>query len=420
MVCFLWKLNFILAFSNRKKGGIMTQISLKDIFSNYASKKPIFRDKDTLSIRFTPENVPHRDEQINQLALILAPVLRNEKPSNVFIYGKPGTGKTLVAKKVAANLEVAAQSNNLKIIYLNCKMRKITDTEYRLLAQLIEFFGEKVPYTGLPTSELYTRFFKLLESSQQNVVLVLDEIDSLVDKIGSLFLYNLTRVNQDLERTKVTLVGISNNISFLENLDSRVKSSLSEEELVFPPYNATEIKDILAERSRMAFHQETITDAAIAKCAALAAQEHGDARKAIDLLRVAGETAERIGSVQVKEEHVDIAQNKVDTDRYIETIRTQPKQSKIVLKAILEIYRKNAKAVQTGDVYDLYGRICQKNNIKPLTQRRVSDLISELDTFGIVSTVNISKGRYGRTRKINLNLSGTVVAKVEEMLSKEL
>jgi len=420
MVCFLWKLNFILAFSNRKKGGIMAQISLKDIFSNYASKKPIFRDKDTLSIRFTPENVPHRDEQINQLALILAPVLRNEKPSNVFIYGKPGTGKTLVAKKVAANLEVAAQSNNLKIIYLNCKMRKITDTEYRLLAQLIEFFGEKVPYTGLPTSELYTRFFKLLESSQQNVVLVLDEIDSLVDKIGSLFLYNLTRVNQDLERTKVTLVGISNNISFLENLDSRVKSSLSEEELVFPPYNATEIKDILAERSRMAFHQETITDAAIAKCAALAAQEHGDARKAIDLLRVAGETAERIGSVQVKEEHVDIAQNKVDTDRYIETIRTQPKQSKIVLKAILEIYRKNAKAVQTGDVYDLYGRICQKNNIKPLTQRRVSDLISELDTFGIVSTVNISKGRYGRTRKINLNLSGTVVAKVEEMLSKEL
>jgi len=420
MVCFFWKLNFILASSNRKKGGIMAQVSLKDIFSNYASKKPIFRDKDTLSIRFTPENVPHRDEQINQLALILAPVLRDEKPSNIFIYGKPGTGKTLVAKKVAANLEIAAESNKLKVIYLNCKMRKITDTEYRLLAQLIEFFGGKVPYTGLPTSELYSRFFKLLESSEQNVVLVLDEIDSLVDKIGSMFLYNLTRVNQDLERTKVTLVGISNNIAFLENLDSRVKSSLSEEELIFPPYNATEIKDILAERSRMAFHPETISDAAIAKCAALAAQEHGDARKAIDLLRVAGETAERIGSMQVKEEHVDIAQNKVDTDRYIETIRTQPKQSKIVLKAILEIYKKNAKSVQTGDVYDLYGRICQKNNIKPLTQRRVSDLISELDTFGIVSTVNISKGRYGRTRKINMNLSGTVVAKVEDMLSKEL
>ncbi len=420
MVCFLWKLNFILITSKRKKGGIMAQVSLKDIFSGYASKRPIFKDKDTLSIRFTPENIPHRDEQINQLAHILGPVLRNEKPSNIFIYGKPGTGKTLVAKKVTANLEIAAESKNLKIIYLNCKMRKITDTEYRLLAQLIEFFGEKVPYTGLPTSELYSRFYRLLDSSEQNVILILDEIDSLVDKIGSLFLYNITRINQEMEKTKITLVGISNNISFLENLDSRVKSSLSEEELIFPPYNATEIKDILTERSRMAFHQETITDAAIAKCAALAAQEHGDARKAIDLLRVAGETAERIGSSQVKEEHVDIAQNKVDTDRYIETVRTQPKQSKIVLKAILEIYKKNAKSVQTGDVYDLYGRICQKNNIKPLTQRRVSDLISELDTFGIVSTVNISRGRYGRTRKINVNLSGTVVSKIEEMLSKEL
>ncbi len=420
MVCFLWNLNFILVSSNRREGGIMTQVSLKDIFSSYTSKKPIFKDKDTLSIRFTPENIPHRDEQINQLAHILAPVLRNEKPSNIFIYGKPGTGKTLIAKKVTANLEIAAVSNNLKIIYLNCKMRKVTDTEYRLLAQLIEFFGEKVPYTGLPTNELYNRFYRLLDSSQQNVVLVLDEIDSLVDKIGSQFLYSITRVNQEMEKTKITLVGIANNISFLENLDSRVKSSLSEEELIFPPYNATEIKDILTERSRMAFHQETITDAAIAKCAALAAQEHGDARKAIDLLRVAGETAERIGSVQVKEEHVDIAQNKVDTDRYIEIIRSQPKQSKIVFKAILELYKKNAKSVQTGDVNDIYAKICQKNNIKPLTQRRVSDLISELDTFGIVSTVNISKGRYGRTRKINVNLSGTVVAKIEEMLSKEL
>jgi cell division control protein 6 len=399
---------------------MMTQVSLKDIFSGYATKKPIFKDKDTLSIRFTPENIPHRDEQINQLAHILGPVLRNEKPSNIFIYGKPGTGKTLIAKKVAANLEIAAESKSLKIIYLNCKMRKVTDTEYRLLAQLIEFFGEKVPYTGLPTSELYNRFYRLLDSSQQNIVLILDEIDSLVDKIGSLFLYNITRINQEMEKTKITMVGISNNISFLENLDSRVKSSLSEEELIFPPYNATEIKDILAERSKLAFNQETITDAAIAKCAAFAAQEHGDARKAIDLLRVAGETAERIGSSQVKEEHVDIAQNKIDTDRYIETVRTQPKQSKIVLKAILEIYKKNAKAVQTGDVYDLYGRLCQKNNIKPLTQRRVSDLISELDTFGIVSTMNISKGRYGRTRKINVNLSGTVVSKIEEILAREL
>jgi cell division control protein 6 len=117
---------------------------------------------------------------------------------------------------------------------------------------------------------------------------------------------------------------------------------------------------------------------------------------------------------------VDIAQNRVDMDRVMEVIRSQPKQSKIVIKSIIDLYRKSAKSVQTGDVYDLYGRICQKNNLKPLTQRRVSDLISELDTFGIVTTTNISKGRYGRTRKINVNLSGSVVSKIEELLSKEL
>ncbi len=399
----------------------MTQMSLKDVFTNYASKKPIFKDKDILSIKFNPENVPHREDQIHQLALILAPVLRNEKPSNVFIYGKPGTGKTLIAQKVIRTLQsLISPSVNLKTIYINCKMKKVTDTEYRLLAQLMEFFGEKVPYTGLPTNELYQRFYKALDQSQQNIVLVLDEIDFLVDKIGDGFLYNMTRMNQELEKTKVTIVGISNNIFFMENIDSRVKSSLSEEELIFPPYNANEIKDILTERSRLAFYQETITDAAIAKCAALAAQEHGDARKAIDLLRVAGETAERIESVQVREEHVDIAQSKVDTDRTIETIRSQPKQSKIVLKAVIDLYRKNARSIQTGDVYDHYAKICQRVNIRPLTQRRVSDLISELNTFGILNTVNISKGRYGRTRKINVNLSGSAVSKIEELLSKDL
>ncbi|MEM5812283.1 MAG: orc1/cdc6 family replication initiation protein, partial [Candidatus Aenigmatarchaeota archaeon] len=367
------------------------------------------------------DNIPHRNEQINQLAHILAPALRNEKPSNVFIYGKTGVGKTLVTEKVIKDLEEAAgQTGNLKIIYLNCKMRKVTDTEYRLLAQLIEFFGEKVPYTGLPTSELYNRFFKILDSSQKNLILVLDEIDFLVDKIGSEFLYNLTRINQNLEKTKVSIVGISNNLSFMEMLDPRVKSSLSEEELIFPPYNATELKDILTERAKLAFYENTITQAAIAKCAALAAQEHGDARKAIDMLRVAGEMAERLGSSQVREEHVDIAQNKVETDRHIETIKSQPKHSKIVLKAILDLYKKDAKAVQTGDVYDLYSKICQKNSIKPLTQRRVSDLISELDTLGIVNTLNISKGRYGRTRKINVNLSGTLITKINDLLSAEL
>ncbi len=396
----------------------MTQISLADIFQGYVKRKGIFKNKDTLSIAFTPENIPHREEEINQLGLILAPLLRNEKPSNIFIYGKTGTGKSLCMTHIIKKLNTEA-NGKVKTIYINCKMRRVSDTEYRLLSQLISFFGVEVPYTGLPTESLYNKFFALLEKEEKNVLLVLDEIDALVKKVGDGILYNLTRINQELRKTKLTIIGISNNISFIEDIDPRVKSSLSEEEVVFPPYNASQLRDILRERAELAFNPGVIAPGVIEKCSALAAQEHGDARKALDLLRVAGEVAERMGSERVLKEHVDMAEKKLDTDKTLEITKTQPRQSQCVLLSIIRLFRKGMKHIQTGDVYDLYTEICRANNLKILTQRRVSDLISELDMFGIVNSRVISKGRYGRTREIRLNLSNEMIDKIENFLREE-
>jgi cell division control protein 6 len=402
--------------------GIMAQKSLGEIFQGYVEKRPIFMQKDILTIQFTPENIPHRERQINQIGMILAPVLRHEKPSNVFIYGKTGTGKSLCTQYTTARLLEAARKNNngnIKVIYINCKMSKVSDTEYRMLSRLMLSFGVVVPFTGLPTNQLYNQFYRLLDEKQQNVIIILDEVDALINKIGDGVLYNLTRVNHDLKNSKLTLIGISNNISFINDLDPRVKSSLSEEEIVFPPYNANEIKDILTERVALAFNDGVISPSVIAKCSALAAQEHGDARKALDLLRVAGEIAERMGNKVVTEEHVDLAEKKLDKDKTIEIVQNQPKQSQCVLMSILRLFKGRSNGVQTGDIYDVYVDICRKNNLKPLTQRRVSDLISELDMFGIVNAKVISKGRYGRTREIKINLSNDIIEKIEKLFGTD-
>jgi cell division control protein 6 len=404
---------------------LMAQKSLGEIFQTYIEKRSIFKQKDILSIQFAPENIPHREKQINQIGMILAPVLRGEKPSNIFIYGKTGTGKSLCTRYTTTRLLEAARKNseagciNIKIIYINCKMSKVSDTEYRMLSQLMVNFGVEVPFTGLPTSQLYTQFYKLLDERGQNVIIILDEVDALVSKIGDGVLYNLTRINQDLKNSKLTLIGISNNISFINDLDPRVKSSLSEEEMVFPPYNANEIRDILTERVALAFNDGVISPSVIAKCSALAAQEHGDARKALDLLRVAGEIAERMGGRMVAEDHVDFAERKLDSDKTIEIVQNQPKQSQCVLIAMLKLFKNGSNGVQTGDIYDVYVDICRKNNLKPLTQRRVSDLISELDMFGIVNAKVISKGRYGRTREIKINLSREIIEKIEKLFSAD-
>ncbi|MEM5804307.1 MAG: ORC1-type DNA replication protein [Candidatus Aenigmatarchaeota archaeon] len=391
--------------------------NIQELFNQFMDAKPIITNRNALSISFTPETIPHREKQIADVARILAPALKGERPSNIFIYGRTGTGKSLVASRVAAELEKASRDSKIKIIYANCKMKHSADTEYRLIAYLAKELGEELPFTGLPTDQVYSAFFNLLDRQKQVMILIIDEIDALVRKTGDEVLYNLTRINQELKNSRVCVVGITNDLNFIDNLDPRVRSSLSEEELVFPPYNAVQLQDILKQRADMAFREGAVGDGVLAKCAALAAQEHGDARRALDLLRVAAELAERNGSDQIRIDHVDAAEDKIDTDRTIETIKAQPKQSKVVLYSIIQLAEKNSN-LDTGDVVDLYQTNCRRAGLKPLTQRRVSDLIAELDLFGIITTRVISKGRHGRTRTINLALSPPVIKKAKDCLEQ--
>jgi len=390
------------------------QTSLKNIFDNYIIHNNIFKNKKAITTTYNPENLPHRENEIKTIASILAPSLRNERPSNLFIYGKPGTGKTAVITYVVKKLEETSKNGNVKVLYVNCKMRKIADTEYRLIAHLTRKFGETVPITGLPTDYIYNLFFKTIDTKKRTIILVLDEIDVLFEKIGDEFLYNLVRGNENLENAQISIIGISNNLSFMNNIDPRVKSSLSEEEIIFHPYNAVKLQNILKERCDMVFYDGVVSDGVIEKCAALAAQEHGDARRALDLLRVAAEIAERSGAEKVEEKHVDVAESKIDKDRILEIVKSQPRQSQAVLWGILKL---NGEKTQTGDIYNLYTNICAENGLRPLTQRRVSDLISELDLLGIINAKVISKGRYGRTRTISVNLDKSLIEKIKDILT---
>ena len=390
-------------------------------FEQYLNQESVFLDKAVLSSSYLPEEVLYREEQVEEVAQILAPALRLMKPSNLFIYGKTGTGKTLSVKYVLRSMMIIAQQKALplKFIYLNCKLKRVADTEYRLIAQLIKEYGKEVPVTGLPTDEIYNIFYTLLDQEKQTLLLVLDEVDQLTKKIGDDILYNLTRINVELKRSQICLIGISNNLIFSENLDPRVKSSLSEEELVFPPYNALQIQDILRRRTLKAFRENAVLPGVLEKCAAYAAREHGDVRRAIDLLRVAGEIAERSGSLIIEISHLDDAQRKVEADTILTAAMNQPKQFQAVLYAILSIAPKKRNFF-TGEIYEVYQTICRQSKLNVLTQRRISDILAELDMLGIITARIISKGRYGRTRDISLSLEENLIMKLKEMVEKSL
>ncbi len=376
--------------------------SIGGIFQNMLARASIFEDREVLRSTYTPDVLPHRSDQINGLATILFPALRGETPSTIMIYGKTGTGKTAVAKHVGHELQRTGESQGVPcvVVYINCE---IVDTQYRLLASIARHFEKEIPMTGWPTDQVYSELKSALDSDKRIALIILDEVDKLVNKDDDV-LYNLTRINSELKKAKASLIGVTNDLKITEYLDPRVKSSLGEEEIVFPPYDANQLRDILRQRAEKAFKPGVLDEMVIPLCAAYAAQEHGDARRALDLLRVSGELAERSRSPRVQEKHVKQAQEKIETDRIVEVVRTLPSQSKLVLLSVVILDHHMDGSLTTGEAYNIYKQMCRIIGIEVLTQRRVTDLIDELDMLGILNATVVSKGRYGRTKEISLSV----------------
>jgi cell division control protein 6 len=358
-----------------------------------------------------PGRLPHREGQIRQLGETLATVLKGARSSNIFIYGKTGTGKTAVTKYVLGHLEVKAKEFNapVKFCYVNCRM---ATSEYRVFASLCQSVGISIPFTGLSVGEVFDRFKTGLEASRIIFIVVLDEVDALLKARGDSLLYELTRMNEALGQSKVSLIGISNDLRLKEFLDPRVLSSLSEEEVVFRPYDAAELKNILWERAGSAFYEGALSDGALGLCSALAAAEHGDARRALDLLRVAGEVGERKGATTIEEEHVREAEKHIEHNRVIEALQNLTLHSKLVILSVYSLNRADVHSAVTGEIYEVYDELCGEIGVTPLTQRRLCTLMNELDSMGLLNAKVISMGRYGRTKKIKLELSRTIVKDV--------
>jgi len=180
-----------------------------------------------------------------------------------------------------------------------------------------------------------------------------------------------------------------------------------------------QLKDILRERAESSFYEGAIGDGAIEKCAAFAAREHGDARRALDLLRVAGEIAEREGSGRIDLKHIDMANSKIERDKILDVIGSEPKQFQLALISMLELLEKNEK-VFTGDVYRNYKELCKKTNTEVLTQRRISSIISEYDMQGLINAKDISRGKYGKTREIRSEIPKEIEQQARAVLTDAL
>jgi archaeal cell division control protein 6 len=385
---------------------------LEGIFTKATAGKILIKDRKTLTIDYVPENLPFRDEEARTIAQTLSIVLKGARPSNLLLFGKPGTGKTAVIKNIIKRLQKKAKELEIDVIvpFVNAKT---ANTAYKVLYKIAEEMGinkgekkQQVYFTGLSMGEATDRILDFIQKKKKlHVILVIDEIDSLVDKNGDDILYNFTRANERMyEGGFISLIGISNSLTFKDKLDPRVRSSLSEEEMVFNPYTILQLQKILSDRAKLAFNDYAISTAAINLCAAMAGKENGDARKAIDLLRVAAEIAERERASAVQEIHIRQALEKIEKDTNYEVLRNSTTHTKIVLLAIMK-----SKNGNTGEVYETYSSLCKYSEHEPLTQRRITQIVSELDQLGLVMTDVVSQGRYGRSQRIKIALPSSTI-----------
>ncbi|MFX1454186.1 MAG: Cdc6/Cdc18 family protein [Promethearchaeota archaeon] len=398
------------------------KFSIDKFYKNYLKGPRIFDNRDALEPSYIPHELPHRDVQIKDIAEKTACALFGDAPPSFLCYGQTGTGKTATIRYISQKL--AQQNTEFKPwwIYINCN---VVSTPYRILAHIYNTISreEKIPPTGLPKDIIFKNLLGLLDSKVRNSVcfLVLDEIDILIEKKGgNEILYDLTRLNENLDQCKTSLIGISNKLKFRANLDPRILSSLGDEYIVFPSYDANELKDILNKRAIIAFHEDILKEDVIPLCAALAAKEHGDARKALQLLRKAGELAERAQSKSVTSKYVERAQDDLEKDCIMEYIKGMPLQAQLILTAIYLISKFNRDhIIISGDIYEVHSEI--KNlipGVRQLTKRRISDYINELTLAGIISAEVKSMGHYGRTKIIKLDIVMDIIEKVLSEIDK--
>ena len=380
--------------------------SIEDMLLEFDEQDGLIRDRALLDPNYVvdEDRIVGRDEQLQKVTKMLRVALGDNRPPNLFLYGPSGTGKSLITKAVCKNISRICDTRDIEFgtIEVNCQdLDTLGVAVYELAQQAADEAGVdvKVPKHGVATKEKWDELYRIVNENFDSAVFVLDELDMLVgrrdkqDPAFSRLLYQLSRAGAaDDLAAYISVVAISNDTKMMESVGSRALSSFTPEDVHFDDYDANQLQAILRRRQD-AFHDGVVEDEVIPLAAAFAAQTHGDARKAIDLMRVAGELAEREGDQQVWEEHVRKAQDKVEKNRVLEVVRGISTQKKLCLYATAAVAAEmNNGTARSTTGYRVYQFLTDSIDADQYQQESYVNKMKELTTYSLVDFERRSHG----------------------------
>ncbi|MCO6438586.1 MAG: AAA family ATPase [Phycisphaerae bacterium] len=357
-------------------------------------------------------NANVRDAEIQELSSHFAGILRGDHPCHLAIWGKTGTGKTLT---LSFFLNLLAEMARARHVALRHEQLDVSTPRpcFRALNDLACLLGASKRYKkGISLEELMLRIEAKLAGYDGYLILFIDEVDNVRRDRDTFLTFLVRRLPQRI-KARLVLVFASNRLNWPDHLDPRVKSFLKLNELIFKPYDAVDLQYILRIRVEKALNPNTVEPGVIEKIAAMASQDHGDARKAVALLAKSAYLAEKAGSA-ITLDLVDSAAAELDRDRYLTLLRSAPTQLQAAMAAVIEATRRsNGMPIGTGEAYDAYNRFCRRVGLRGMTGRAFGDLLAELDIYSLIRSRILSRGRYGRTREITIDLPQELVEKID-------
>ncbi|MDQ2074655.1 orc1/cdc6 family replication initiation protein (plasmid) [Haloarcula sp. NS06] len=388
----------------------------------FSPTSTIFERREALLEEWTPEELVGRDEELQKYHAALQPVINNETPSNIFLYGKSGVGKTAATRYLLSALERDAadvDGLDLSTVEVNCDGLNSSYQAAVAIVNTLRDPANQISNTGYPQASVYQFLFDALDDLGGTVLIVLDEVDHIEDDS---LLYKLPRArsNGDISEAKLGVIGISNDLDFRNQLSSKVRSSLCEKEVSFSAYNANELQLVLKQREAVAFQDDVLDDGVIEMCAAYGAKDSGDARQALDLLLEAGDLAREYDDELVTEHHVREARQRLQTDQVVEGIRNYSDHGQLVLYALTGLAEEDDTPARTRDILGAYQELAREEGLDPVSERSVRDYLGELTQLGIVSSTEYNRGKGGgKYKEFDLEQSiSSIKTGLSELLKK--